>query len=143
MSSKNSEIRITSSTGQAYFDFKRAIADVTDGIVNEATEALDLAKEETAEWASREVAQNALDHGWGEYSKGWTYKAESKKRHKWYFVYNKTHANLTHLLENGHRIVTVNGEDTGKRSKAFKHIAPVNAKLAEVIDFYFKEYFNL
>lgn len=136
-------VRITSSTGQAYFDFKRAIADMTDGIVNEATEALDLAKEQTAEWASREISQNSLNQGWGEYADGWTYKADSTKRHKWYVVFNKTHPNLTHLLEKGHRIVTVNGEDTGKRSKAFKHIEPVNAKLAEVIDFYFKEYFNL
>lgn len=142
MSNKN-EIRVTSSTGQAYFDFKRAIADMTDDIVNEATEALDLAKEQTATWASREIAQNSLNEGWGEYSDGWTYKADSKKRHKFYKVYNATHPHLTHLLEFGHRIVTVNGEDTGKRTKAYKHIEPVNAKLAEVIDFYFKEYMNL
>lgn len=133
MSSKG-EIQITNSTGKAFFDFKKALAEVTDGIVNAATEALDEAKQDGALFAVQEVRAESMSHGWTRYYKGWQIKRERTAKQTKYIVHNKTHYQLTHLLENGHRIITVNGEDTGKRTKAIKHILPVYEKVPEVID---------
>lgn len=128
------QIVITNSTGKAYFDFKKALAEVTDGIVNAATEALDEAKQDGALFAVQEVRAESMSHGWTHYYKGWQIKRERTAKQTKYIVHNKTHYQLTHLLENGHRIITVNGEDTGKRTKAIKHILPVYEKVPEVID---------
>lgn len=134
MSSSKGEVQITNSTGKAYFDFKKALAEVTDGIVNAATEALDEAKQDGALFAVQELRAESMSHGWHNYYKGWTSKAVKSRKQTRYIVHNKDYANLTHLLENGHRIITVNGEDTGKRTKAIKHILPVYEKVPEVID---------
>lgn len=128
------QIVITNSTGKAYFDFKKALAEVTDGIVNAATEALDEAKQDGALFAVQEVRAESMSHGWTHYYKGWQIKRERTAKQTKYIVHNKTHYQLTHLLENGHRIITVNGEDTGKRTTAIKHILPVYEKVPEVID---------
>lgn len=54
----------------------------------------------------------------GRYARGWTSK---RQKNGTVYVYNKTDYNLTHLLENGHRIVS-HGKDTGKKTRAFPHI---------------------
>ena len=56
----------------------------------------------------------------GSYAKGW---AAKKINEMTVVVHNRTDYQLTHLLENGHMIVNKKG--TYGRTRAFKHIAPV------------------
>lgn len=60
----------------------------------------------------------------GKYNKGWTVKTTKGRGFVTCIVHNKDQYQLTHLLENGHRIVARNGTIKGT-TKAFKHIAPV------------------
>ena len=64
------------------------------------------------------------------YAEGWT----TKKGEGEVIVYNKTNWQLTHLLENGHRIVNKKGEFG--RTRAIKHIAPAAEQGAN--DFYMR-----
>lgn len=64
---------------------------------------------------------------WDDYNKGWTTKTVAKKRTGLMsvVVHNKTHYQLTHLLEKGHALVD------GGRARAFPHIGPVAEKAEE------------
>ena len=72
---------------------------------------------------------------WKKYPKGWTIDvSRSKKRKIPHFkIWNKGSAGLTHLLENGHRIVTRNGVDTGRKTEAKPHIAPVAEEMESIL----------
>lgn len=61
---------------------------------------------------------------WDSYNRGWTIRKDVKKRRVGILavVWNKDHYRLTHLLENGHAKVN------GGRTRAFKHIAPVEER---------------
>ena len=61
---------------------------------------------------------------WDDYNRGWTIKEVEKTRtgKLSIIVHNKTHYQLTHLLEKGHALVN------GGRAKAFPHIAQVAEK---------------
>ena len=70
----------------------------------------------------------------GSYAKSWKYKEGTESSSKisksygisGYTIYNAKHYQLAHLLEFGHIIA-----QTGKRSKAISHIAPVNESVSE------------
>jgi len=84
---------------------------------------------------SKEAAQKlktaSLLHGWTEYGKTWTYdKKVVKKNESKMQIYNSKHGPLTHLLENGHEIIS-HGESTGKRTRAYPHIADVDAWVSQ------------
>lgn len=64
----------------------------------------------------------------GSYAKGWAVKRESELE---VVVYNRTDWQLTHLLENGHRIVNKKGEYG--RVNGVKHIAPVEEWAADAL----------
>lgn len=61
----------------------------------------------------------------GQYAKGWAVKKVGKQR----VVYNKTDYMLTHLLENGHDVIS-HGKKVG-HVKGRKHIKPVEEKVIE------------
>lgn len=63
----------------------------------------------------------------GSYAKSWTKRAEGNALGvQGYTIYNAKHYQLAHLLEFGHIIA-----GTGKRSKAFPHIAKVNESVSQ------------
>lgn len=65
---------------------------------------------------------------WKEYSKSWSVKEDKKSNYENAIIHNRKHYRLTHLLENGH--LTKNGQ----RTRAFKHIAPVEEKLVKKLE---------
>ena len=75
--------------------------------------------------------------GHGEYARDWSVKAVGTRGNIIdLVVHNKTHYQLTHLLENGHVIRNKKGE--WGRTRPIKHIAPVeqksNSELPEEIE---------
>lgn len=137
---QGNNIEITTSTGQAYFDFKRAMAEITDDIVNSAAEALDMAKEDAASEAAYMLNRESIAHGWTHYAQGWTVKPVRTKKQTRYIVCNTSHYYLTHLLEKGHRIIRHDGTDTGKRTTPQPHISTVNDQVPDMVDEYFTQY---
>lgn len=140
MSKKSGEIEITNSSGKAYFDFKRALTEITDDILTEANEALNHAKEDAATQAASQLRAESYKKGWSHYSQGWTVRREKSKKQYRYIVHNSTHYQLTHLLEKGHRIIRHDGTDTGKRTKPEPHISTVNDQVPDMVDAYFEKY---
>lgn len=141
MSYKDTGITIKTSKGKTALNLKKAISAISDEIATEADEALTESLEESALWAVQQLRTTAVTKRWRYYPHGWTYSREGKKG-KTFKVYNKDHYQLTHLLEKGHRIVTHDGRDTGKRAPAFPHIAPVNDQLPDKVDELFAKNLN-
>lgn len=89
----------------------------------------------TAKEVSEEVKKNAQNaafqkHETGaEYISGWTVTKRDGK----FIVHNKKKPGLSHLLEKGH-VIVVHGVATGKRTRAFEHIAPAQKLLDEKVD---------
>lgn len=83
------------------------VAQLLDNYTKEVKEKTDKAFEQTAKEAAQKLRQTSPrgkgKHS-GDYAKGWTVKRERDKRSGLYTitVHNKTHYQLTHLLENGH-----------------------------------------
>ena len=65
----------------------------------------------------------------GRYRKGWTSVLERTFTEVKVTIHNKTAYQLTHLLENGHRL-TRNGQLIGN-VKAYPHITPVGEKISQ------------
>ncbi len=68
----------------------------------------------------------------GDYARDWTSGERGKRSNvitelKAFSVYNKSHYQLTHLLEHGHQ------SRNGGRTRAFSHIATVNEQVGEMI----------
>lgn len=129
---KNGAIRVKSG-GQLV----RILNDITAEILDDASNALTESMDEAALWATNELRATSMSHGWKHYYKGWTYERRGKRGNS-VTVFNKSHYQLTHLLEKGHRIIRHDGTDTGKRTAAVPHIAPVNDQVPDKVD----EFFN-
>lgn len=138
MSSDN-KITIKSSRGKTALSVKRAITEICAEVIEDANNAMTQSLDDTAKWTAGELRKTSISHGWTKrYYKGWTYKRTGKKGNT-FEVYNESDGQLTHLLEKGHRIITPDGRDTGKRAKAFPHIAPVNEQVPDKVDVFFNE----
>ena len=105
------------------------------GMLSEIPQKVDNVIDEAAEKVSKEAvntlkATSPKRPGGGRYAKGWAVKNVGKQK----VIYNKTDYQLTHLLENGHDIVS-HGRKVG-HFNGITHIAPVEK---EVIDKMTKE----
>ena len=90
---------------------KRAINNSMDVVAKEAVKKLKNSSPKRA--------------GHGEYARGWGVKrSRGRNGINDVLVYNRTHGQLTHLLENGHDVYNGKGGPFG-RAPAIKHIAPV------------------
>lgn len=97
--------------------------ELLDEFNNDLQNAVDQAGLQTAREAAKKLRATSpkgrKTKESGRYAKGWAYKRQDGG----YIVYNKTTWQLTHLLENGHRIVNRFGEFG--RVNGRKHIEPV------------------
>lgn len=138
MSYKDTGITFKTSAGKKSLSLKKAIDSILTEVADETQNALTEAMDETGLWTTQELRAVSMSHGWKHYAKGWTYSREGKKGNT-VKVYNATHYQLTHLLEKGHRIVTTEGKDTGKRAKSIPHIYDVNELVPDKIDELFEK----
>lgn len=68
----------------------------------------------------KELKRGGSFNGTGAYNRDWSRKLDRKRLYASATVYNKTHYQLTHLLEFGH------AKQNGGRTRAFPHIGPAN-----------------
>lgn len=66
----------------------------------------------------------------GKYNKSWNFKINRKYGNIEATVYNAKHYQLTHLLENGHKMIGRDGKVKGF-VKAYPHITPTATKISE------------
>lgn len=99
-------------------------------MLHDIPQKVDNVIDEAAEKVSKEAvktlrATSPKRPGGGRYAKGWAVKNVGKQK----VIYNKTDYQLTHLLENGHDIVS-HGRKVGHYGGQ-KHIAPVEQEVIE------------
>lgn len=88
---------------------------ITDTVVNESA----LACAQTVARRAQRMLKAAPIGGSGKYNRGWRVKKEKDGA----IVYNASQPSLTHLLENGHDVIS-HGVKVG-RARAIPHIKPV------------------
>ncbi len=100
------------------------------GILSEIPQQVDNVIDEAAAKVSKEAVQTLKSTspkrpGGGRYAKGWAVKKDGKTT----VIHNKTDYQLTHLLENGHDIIS-HGKKAG-HFDGITHIAPVEKEVIE------------
>lgn len=113
-------------------DLTKAVMATLKDFENATDDSIERALKEGSDYALNEL-HNAHPSGsekygkWDEYNKGWTSTKGSRgKKFKYKTIHNKTHYQLTHLLEKGHALVN------GGRTRAFPHIKPVEDKTEDI-----------
>ena len=103
--------------------------------MKELLDEINLEVKESAKDGIRDISKEAVQKlrntspkKTGDYAKGWAVKRESDLD---VVVYNRTDWQLTHLLEDGHRVVNKKGEYG--RVNGVKHIAPVEEWAADAL----------
>ena len=110
------------------------IGDEISKMLREYTDDVIQATNESIEEAGKEAAKELKTAGdfkdrTGKYRRGWAVKPGEKRLGiQSQVVHNRKHYQLTNLLEYGH----VNRD--GSRTRAFPHIAPVEAKMGDLIE---------
>ncbi len=116
-------------------DLRREIDGIMQEVGQAGGNALDAACQEAAKQTAADIRAECNAHGWKKYGANWKSARERKTSGGCeYKVYNENLPGLTHLLENGHEIVTRQGKATGKRTKAIPHIAPAADKVGDRIE---------
>ena len=111
-------------------------AELEDWVNGDLRNAINAGFEETAEAAEKILKQGGpYKKRTGKYARSWAHEARSNRTSvitglNGYYVYNKKHYQLTHLLEKGHQVKR-GGRVVGEAA-AFSHIAPVNDAVGEL-----------
>jgi len=87
---------------------------------SDVTKKLEVSKKKVADDGVSELRATSPRRTGG-YASGWTQRKVGRER----VIYNKTHASLTHLLENGH------ANRDGGYTPGIPHIAPVEQHVIE------------
>ena len=109
----------------------------------EVRRAASEAQDKTAKEAKQMLRNNSPRHNphTRKYAEGWSIKRQRTGTGiPLVTLYNRTNAPLTHLLENGHRIINAKGE--GGRTRPIKHIAPVEEWAQDALPNNFAKEFN-
>ncbi|MGB4610924.1 MAG: hypothetical protein WBH77_09930 [Saccharofermentanales bacterium] len=102
--------------------FTDAVIDILQKTLDDTIHGLNQATRKIALKAKQQVRDGAPERT-GIYANDWAMKKEPGFTDA-YFIYNRKHYRLTHLLEFGHIV-----HGTGLRTRAFPHIAPVQEML--------------
>lgn len=102
-------------------EFSAQLENLLDDYVEDVQKSVDEAAEQCAKDAVSDLKANSPKRN-GAYARSWAVKKDGHG----YIVHNKKHYQLTHLLENGHVLVSY-GKTRG-RVGAKPHIAPVADK---------------
>lgn len=133
MDKSGANIKIKDTKGNVAHSMAQLFNEISADILGDVTQCLKDAEETTAAWAALKINENACAYGWKRYGSGWTYTREGKRAIR-FVVHNKKYYRLTHLLEKGHRIIRHDGTDTGKRTDAKPHIAPVSEQVPDKVN---------
>ena len=99
------------------------LKDILDAYEDHVTDVMGVALDRVARESVKRLRQTSPKKT-GSYAKGWALKKiTSSELTEEVVVHNRTDYQLTHLLENGHRIVNAKGE--WGRVNGIKHIKPV------------------
>lgn len=111
-------------------DLKKEVNAVLLAYGMQVDDALQASIDTVSKEAVKRLKTVSLAHGWRKYSSAWKYDRKGGKQAKGAVIYNGKYGPLTHLLENGHEIIS-HGQSTGQRTRAFPHIAQVDAYVAQ------------
>ena len=104
-------------------DISSQVKDIFDEYDVEFKKAVNNSFDKVAKQGVTQLKENSPKKS-GDYKKGWGFVREKNRNGiDDIIIRNKTHYQLTHLLENGH--VIVNAKGTFGRTSPIKHIAPV------------------
>lgn len=103
--------------------FYVGVKEVLDIYCQELQTKVDMAVDQASKDTVKRLKAANGKNDWKYYPKGWTRKKVKSDFNSGYVVYNKTHYQLTHLLENGHAVSNQFGS-TQKRAAAYPHIRP-------------------
>ncbi len=101
-------------------DLEQEINDIMDTFSQEVKEAAEKIGKDVAKECASKLKETSPQKS-GEYAKGWKVRTQGGKS----TVYNASKWQLTHLLENGHVTKNQYGACGTGRTKAVKHIKPV------------------
>lgn len=103
----------------------KEIAKALESYADDISEVVEETSNEIGKEAVEEIRKTSPKKR-GKYAKGWTLKKDKLGKGKYSIkIHNKTHYQLTHLLEFGH------ATKNGGRTKAITHIRPVEEKYSE------------
>lgn len=111
---KNSITDINDILSEYSIDIQEQIEATAKSLANQAVEEL-------------KAVKGTYNIKTGKYNKGWKVKEVKGRGYINCTIHNATNWQLTHLLENGHRLIGRNGQIKG-RTKSFVHIKPVEEK---------------
>jgi len=106
-------------------ELSRTISDMLEEFEGATDEQIEQALKTTST-ATLEELRNANPPGsgkwgsWKEYNKDWKVSTTKRSKYKTATIHNKSHYQLTHLLERGHAITSSKGGRS--KTKAYPHI---------------------
>lgn len=113
-------------------ELARALDDLLNEYKDEIIESAEEVTKKCAAIGVKALKANSprKKKGGGGYASGWTSKTEKDRVTTTVVIYNGKKPGLAHLLENGHAVISTDGDHVGDAA-AHVHIAPVEKELIE------------